>query len=100
MLTHWCRDALHSPMYLETTAAWYILGLPASEYRALFSSFFRAHRIAQVLVCALLRDQHTHFDDFVIELHVADPMLIDNVSGGNNRGLDLRDVQDAVRLPS
>ena len=100
MLMHWYRDALRSPIYLETTAAWYILGVPASEYRVLFAPFFRAHRIAQVLVCALLRDQRTHLDDYIVELQVADCTLIGDVSGGNSRGLGMRDVQDAVRLPS
>lgn len=99
-MTHWRRDALGSPIYLETTAAWYILGVPAPEYRALFAPFFRAHKIAQVLVCALLRDQSTHLDDFISELQLADCTLRDGVSGGNTRVLDMRDVQDAVRFLS
>lgn len=100
MLTHWRRDALCSPIYLETTAAWYILGVPAPEYRALFAPFFRAHRIAQVLVCALVRDQSTHLDDFINELKLADCTRMDDFSSDNTRALDMRDVQDAVRFPS
>jgi hypothetical protein len=100
MLMHRRRDALCSPMYLETTAAWYILGVPAPEYRALFAPFFRAHRIAQVLVCALLRDQRTHLDDFISELKLTDCTLMGDASGDNTRTLDMRDVHDAVCFPS
>jgi Cytosine specific DNA methyltransferase replication foci domain len=96
VLTQWYRDALRSPIYLETTAAWYILGSPTQEYRAFFVPFFRAHKIAQVLVCALMHDQRTSIDDFIAELQLSGCTLMGNVSGS---ALDMYDVQDAVRLP-
>jgi len=91
---------MRSPVYLETTEAWYILGVPAPEYRVLFAPFFRAHKIAQVLVCALMRNQRIPLDEFVVELQLADCMVMDDVSGGNSRVPDMSDVQDAVLLLS
>jgi hypothetical protein len=96
VLTQWYRDALRSPIYLETTSAWYILGSPTTKYRALFVPFFRAHKIAQVLVCTLMHDQHTSLDDFIAEIQLSGCTLMGNVSGS---ALDMHDVQDAVRLP-
>ncbi|KAI9510780.1 S-adenosyl-L-methionine-dependent methyltransferase [Russula earlei] len=81
------------PIYLETTVAWYILGAPAPEYRALFVPFFRAHRIAQILVCALIRDQRTSLDAFLAELQLTDWTVMDDI---NNRLPDMRDIQDAI----
>ena len=89
---------MRSPVYIETTKAWYILGVPAPEYRVLFSPFFRAHKIAQVLVCALMRDQRIPLDEFVAELRIANCMAMDDVSGGNCRVPDMSDVKDAVLL--
>lgn len=91
---------MRSPIYLETTEAWYILGVPAPEYRALFAPFFRAHKIAQVIVCALMRDQRISLDEFVVELELADCMVMADVSGGNSRAPDMSDVKDAVPLLS
>jgi hypothetical protein len=79
--------------------AWYILGVPAPEYHALFAPFIRAHRIAQVLVCALIRDPRTPLDAFIAELQLADCTLMD-VSGSDSQLLGMSDVQDAVHLPS
>lgn len=89
---------MRSPVYIETTKAWYILGVPAPEYRVLFSPFFRAHKIAQVLVCALMRDQRIPLDEFVAELRLANCMAVDGVSGENSRVPDMSDVKDAVLL--
>ena len=91
---------MRSPIYLETTEAWYILGAPASEYYMLFAPFFRAHKIAQVLVCALMRDQRIPLDEFIVELQLADCIVMNNVSGGNSRVPDMSDVKDAVLLLS
>jgi cytosine specific DNA methyltransferase-like protein len=90
---------MRSPIYFETTVAWYILGAPAPEYRALFAPFFRAHKIAQALVCMLMRDPHTHLDEFIVELQLTDCMVSNDVLGDNSRFPDMRDVQDAVRFP-
>jgi hypothetical protein len=79
--------------------AWYILGVPAPEYHALFAPFIRAHRIAQALVCMLMRDPRTPLDAFIVELQLADCTLMD-VSGSGSRLLDMSDVQDAVPFPS
>lgn len=79
--------------------AWYILGAPAPEYRALFVPFFRAHKIAQTFVCTLMREPHTDLDAFIVELQLTDCMVMDGVLGDNNRWPDVRDVQDAVRFP-
>lgn len=83
-----------SPMYLETTLAWYILGAPAPEYRALFAPFFRAHKIAQALVCTLMRDPHTPLDEFIVELQLTDCLVMNDIY---SRLPEMRDVQDAVR---
>jgi hypothetical protein len=72
--------------------AWYILGVPAPEYHALFAPFIRAHRIAQVLVCMLMHDPRTSLHAFIAKLQLADC--------SNSRSLDMNDVQDAVPLPS
>jgi Cytosine specific DNA methyltransferase replication foci domain len=90
---------LRSPIYLETTAAWYILGAPVSEYRALFAPFFRAHKIAQVFVCTLMREPQTDLDAFIVELQLTDCMVLNDVLGDSSRWPDMRDVQDAVRFP-
>ena len=79
--------------------AWYILGVPAPEYRALFAPFFCAYRIAQVLVCTLLRDLHTTLDAFLADLQLMDCMVMDEISDGKSRVADMRDVQNAVRYP-
>jgi len=71
--------------------AWYILGAPAPEYRALFTPFFRAHKIAQAIVCTLMREPHIHLDDFIVELQLTDCMVMNDVLG---------DVRDAVRSSS
>ena len=59
---------LRSPIYLKTIASWYIIGSPASEYRPRFAPFFRAHNIAQVFVCTLIREPHTDLEVFIVEL--------------------------------
>jgi hypothetical protein len=79
--------------------AWYILGAPASEYRALFAPFFRAHKIAQALVCTLMREPHTDLDAFIVELQLTDCVVMNDVLGDSSRWPDMRDVQDAVRFP-
>lgn len=88
-----------SPIYLETTASWYILGAPASKYRPLFAPFFRAHKIAQVFVCTLMREPHTDLDAFIVELQLTDCMVMNDALGDNNRWPDMRDIQDAVCFP-
>jgi len=90
---------MRSPIYLETTLAWYILGAPAPEYRALFAPFFRAHKIAQALVCTLMGDPHTPLDAFVVELQLTDSMVMGDVLGDSSRFPEMRDVQAAVRCP-
>jgi hypothetical protein len=79
--------------------AWYILGAPASEYRALFAPFFRAHKIAQALVGTLMREPHTDLDAFIVELQLTDCVVMNDVLGDSSRWPDMRDVQDAVRFP-
>jgi hypothetical protein len=79
--------------------AWYILGAPASEYRALFAPFFRAHKIAQAFVCTLMREPRTNMDAFIVELQLTDCMVMNDVLGDSSRWPDQRDVQDAVRFP-
>jgi hypothetical protein len=78
---------------------WYILGAPASEYRALFAPFFRAHKIAQAFVCTLIREPHTDLDAFIVELQLTNCVVMNDVSGDRSRWPDMRDVQDAVRFP-
>lgn len=78
---------------------WYILGAPASEYRALFAPFFRAHKIAQALVCTLIREPDTDLDAFIAELQLTDCMVMNDVLGDSSRSPDMRDVQEAVRFP-
>lgn len=85
---------IHSPIHLETTAAWYVLGVPAPAYRALYAPFFRTHKIAQVLVCALMRDVHTSLDAFLSELQ----LIACTITNESSNVLDTRDVQEAVRL--
>ena len=80
--------------------AWYILGAPAPEYRALFAPFLRAHKIAQALVCTLMREPHTELDAFIVELQLTDCMVMNEVLGDSSRWPDMRNVQDAVRPPS
>ena len=82
-----------SPIYLETTAAWYILGLPTPEYRALYTPFFCVHKIAQTLVCALMRDARTPLDAFLDELQLTACVSTD----GSSKILSMRDVNEAVR---
>jgi hypothetical protein len=79
--------------------AWYILGAPASEYRALFAPFFRTHKIAQAFVCTLMRDPHIDLDAFIVELQLTDCMVMNDVLGNVSRCPDMRDVEDAVCFP-
>lgn len=78
---------------------WYILGAPAPEYRALFAPFFRAHKIAQALVCTLMRDPHTPLDAFIVELQLTDCMVINDLLGDSSYLPEMGEVQDAVRCP-
>ena len=66
--------------------AWYILGAPASEYRALFAPFLRAHKIAQAFVCTLMRDPHTDMDAFIVELQLTHCMVMNDVLGDSTAG--------------
>ncbi|KAH9973348.1 S-adenosyl-L-methionine-dependent methyltransferase [Lactifluus volemus] len=54
--------------------------------------FFRAHKIAQVLVCALMRDAHTPLAAFLAEIQLT--VCVD-MSGSTNV-LDTRDVKEAT----
>jgi len=83
-----------SPIFVETTTAWYILGVPAREYRAYYAPFFRAHKIAQALVCALIGDAHMSLEAFVSELEAGACTAMALGSGGT---CTPRDLQDAVR---
>ena len=78
---------------------WYILGAPASEYRALFAPFFLVHKIAQAFVCTLMREPQTDLDAFIIELQLTDCMVMNDVLDDSSRCPDMRDIQDAVRFP-
>ncbi|KAI0296344.1 hypothetical protein B0F90DRAFT_1746816 [Multifurca ochricompacta] len=91
------------PIYLETTEAWYILGVPAREYATLYAPFFRAQKIAQVLVSALIRDPNTSYDAFLNEIQmvvvVVDAAEAEAKAMGTSRGsrvLDSRDVEEAI----
>lgn len=44
-----------------------------------------------------MRELHTDLDAFIVELQLTDYMVMNDVSGDNNRWPDMRDVQDAVR---
>lgn len=79
--------------------AWYILGAPTSEYRALFAPFFRAHKIAQAFVCTLMREPNTELGAFIVKLQLTDCMVMNDTLGDSSRWPDVRDVQDAVRFP-
>ena len=85
-----------SPISIETTQAWYILGLPARDYRAYFASFFRAHKIAQALVCALIRDANMSLDAFVSELEAGTGTALALLGSGGM--CTPGDLQDAVRI--
>jgi DNA (cytosine-5)-methyltransferase 1 len=84
-----------SPIFIETTSAWYILGVPAREYRAYYAPFFRAHKIAQALVCALISDVHLSLEAFISDLEAGTLTSIALSSGGTCTPSDL---QDAVRF--
>ena len=79
----------HSPIFIETTAAWYILGLPAREYRAHYAPFFRAHKIAQALVCALISDANISLEAFINDLEAS-------AVTGSSGTCTANDIQDAV----
>ena len=65
----------------------------AAKYRVLFALFFCAHKIAQALMCTLMRDPHTPLDEFIVELQLTDALVMNNVY---SRLPDKHDVQDAV----
>ncbi|KAI9429370.1 hypothetical protein BJY52DRAFT_1345301 [Lactarius psammicola] len=80
------------PISIETTTAWYILGVPAREYRAYYAPFFRAHKIAQALVSALIRDAHMSLEAFVSELEAGACTAMTLDSGGTCTPRDLQDA--------
>lgn len=43
-----------SPFYIETTHAWYRLGIPSVEYFQFYVKFYTFHRMAQIAVSSLL----------------------------------------------
>jgi hypothetical protein len=43
-----------SPCYIETSHAWYRLGVPSVEYFPLYVKFYTFHRMAQIAVSSLL----------------------------------------------
>ena len=43
-----------SPFYIETSHAWYRLGVPSIEYFPLYVKFYTFHRMAQITVSSLL----------------------------------------------
>jgi hypothetical protein len=45
-----------SPIYIETSHAWYRLGVPSVEYFPLYVKFYTCHRMAQIAVSSLLVD--------------------------------------------
>ena len=45
-----------SPFYIETSYAWYRLGVPSVEYFPLYVKFYTFHRMAQIAVSSLLVD--------------------------------------------
>ncbi|KAH9013666.1 S-adenosyl-L-methionine-dependent methyltransferase [Lactarius hengduanensis] len=83
------------PIFIETTTAWYILGVPAREYRAHYAPFFRAHKIAQALVCALVCDPDMSLGVFVSELE-ASACTMALGSGGTCTPRDLQDAIPAI----
>ncbi|KAF8262785.1 S-adenosyl-L-methionine-dependent methyltransferase [Lactarius quietus] len=84
------------PIFIETTAAWYILGLPSRDYRAYYAPFFRAHKIAQALVCALISDAHMSLEAFISDLEAGacTAMVLGNV--GTCTPSDLQDAIPAI----
>ncbi|KAH8997167.1 S-adenosyl-L-methionine-dependent methyltransferase [Lactarius hatsudake] len=82
------------PIFIETTTAWYILGVPAREYRAYYAPFFRAHKIAQALVCALVCDPDMSLEAFVSELEASACSALG--SGGTCTPRDLQDAIPAI----
>lgn len=75
--------------------AWYILGVPAREYRAYYVQFFRAHKITQALVCALISDANISLEAFISDLEAGAYTAMALGSGGTCTPSDL---QDAVRF--
>ena len=43
-----------SPFYIETSNAWYRLGVPSVEYLPLYVKFYTFHRMAQIAISSLL----------------------------------------------
>jgi DNA (cytosine-5)-methyltransferase 1 len=83
-----------SPIFIETTSAWYILGVPAREYRAYYAPFFRVHKIAQALVCALISDVHMSLEAFISDLEAGTL----SIALGSVGTCTPSDLQDAVRF--
>jgi DNA (cytosine-5)-methyltransferase 1 len=81
-----------SPIFIETTVAWYILGVPAREYRAYYVEFFRAQKIAQALVCALISDANMSLEAFINDLEAGAYTAIALGSGGTCTPSDLQDA--------
>ena len=54
-----------SPFYIETSHAWYRLGVPSIEYFPLYVKFYTFHRMAQVVVSSLLADISTTAADLL-----------------------------------
>ena len=53
MLLNWVLITT-SPFYIETTHAWYRLGVPSIEYFPFYVKFYTFHRMAQIAVSSLL----------------------------------------------
>lgn len=82
-----CVGVGGSPIFIETSYAWYILGDPASQYRAFYAPFYNAHKIAQHLVSTALAAPDTTYSQFVEDL----PADV------NQRRIKHEEIRNAVR---
>lgn len=59
---HYLTDSLsilNSPVYLQTSYAYYMLGKPANVYEPIFHAFYSPHRIAQLLISTASKEPTT-----------------------------------------
>ncbi|KAH7886266.1 S-adenosyl-L-methionine-dependent methyltransferase [Phlebopus sp. FC_14] len=75
------------PMYVETEHALYELGVPSKKYRRQYRSFYKPHRLMQLIISAAIDDPEREFVHFLHEFQTLDVL---------DQKLTERDLWDVV----
>jgi DNA (cytosine-5)-methyltransferase 1 len=69
---------VHSPVYIETQYAIYLLNSPSRLYKPHFHHFYTPHRIAQLVVTSALDHPRQSYDEFLRGILAHDDYLLND----------------------